>query len=80
MHALQTLHGFEVQAIAAHGQVISLHQAQAQVAGQIGVLEIGFVVGAGCEQRNVWRLACRQRTAGFEAIDQGLIGTGQALH
>ena len=78
MHGLQALQGFEVQLLVAHRQVIALHQTQAQVAGQVGVFEIGFVVGAGGEQGDVCRSACR--TARFDAVDQGSIGFGQALH
>ena len=78
VHRLQTLQGFEVKLLVAHGQVVALHQAQAQVTGQVGVLEIGFVVGPGCEQGNVRRSA--RWAAGLDAVDQRAVGFGQALH
>ena len=42
------------------------------------MLEIGFVVGAGCEQGDVRRSACR--AAGLDAIDQGAVSLRQPLH
>ena len=61
-----------------HQQVAALHQGQAQVARQVGVLEIGFVVGAGREQRDVRIGPCGR--ALLDAIDQCPVGIGQALH
>ena len=78
MHGLQALQGFEVKLFVAHRQVVALHQAQAQVAGQVGMLKISFVVRARCEQRDVGRSTCR--AAGLDAVDQGAVGLGQALH
>ena len=78
VHRLQALQGFEVQLLVAHRQVVALHQAQAQVARQVSVFEIGFVVRSGREQRNVGRGP--GPTAGLDAVDQGAVGVGQPLH
>ena len=78
MDWLQSLQGFEVQLFIPHGQVVALHQTQAQIPGQVSMLKIGFVVRAGCEQCDVGRGA--RRAAGLDAVDQGLVGFGQALH
>ena len=78
MHRLQALQGFEVEPFIAHGQVIALHQAQTQVTGQVGVFEIGFVVGAGREQGDVRRGT--RRAAGLDAVDQAAVGLRQPLH
>ena len=80
MHPLQTLQGLEKQTFVANGQVLGLHQGQAQVAGQIGVLEKGFVVGAGGEQGDMRRLACGHGAAGLEPFDQCLVGGCQTLN
>ena len=80
MHALQALQGLEVELFAAHREVFGLYERQAQVAREVGVLEVGFVVGAGREQGDVRRFALGHRAAGLEAFDQGLVGGGQALH
>ena len=77
VHGLQALQRFEVELLVTHGQVVALHQAQAQITGQIGVLKIGFVVRAGREQRDVGTSACR--AAGLDAVDQGAVGLGQTL-
>ena len=53
VHGLQALQGFEVKLFVADGQVVALDQAQAQVAGQVGVFEVSFVVGAGGQQCDV---------------------------
>ena len=71
MHALQALQGFEVELLVAHQQVAALHQGQAQVARQIGVLKIGFVVGAGREQGDV-RVRPGRRSL-LEAVHQAAI-------
>ena len=78
MHALQALQGFEVELLVAHQQVAALHQGQAQVARQIGVLKIGFVVRAGREQGDV-RISPGRRAL-LQTVHQAAIGVSQALH
>ena len=78
VHPLQALQGFEVELLLAHQQVAALHQRQAQVARQVGVFKIGFVVRARREQGDV-----RVRTGGralLQPIHQAAVGLGQALH
>ena len=78
VHGLQTLQGLQVELFIAHRQVIALHQTQAQIAGQVGVLKIGFVVGTRGQQCNVGRGTCG--AARLDAIDQRAVGFGQLLH
>ena len=78
MHRLQALQGLEVQALVAYGQVVALHQGQAQVTRQVGVLEIGFVVGPGGQQGDVGMGTALAHL--LEPVDQGAVGAGQALH
>ena len=75
---LQTLERLEVQPFITHYQVAALHQGQAQVAGQVGVFEIGFVVGARRQQGDV-RVGTG-RALRLEAFHQRPVGGGQALH
>jgi hypothetical protein len=77
MHRLQPAQGAQVQPFVAHRQVAALHQGDAQVARQVGVLEIGFVVGAGRQQGDVRVGAGRGH--GPQAIDPGPVAGGQAL-
>ena len=78
VHRLQALQGLQVQALAAHREVAALDQRDAQVARQVGVLEIGFVVGAGRQQHHVGVGAGRAHV--LDAVDQCAVGGGQALH
>ena len=61
VNGLQPLHCLEVKALVAHGQVAAFDQRQAQITGQVGVLEIGFVVRAGGQQGQTRRLAIGAR-------------------
>ena len=78
MHGLQALQGFEVKLLVTHRQVIALHQAQAQIAGEVSVLEISFVVGPGGQQGDVRRGT--RWASGLDAVDQRAVGLGQTLH
>ena len=78
MYGLQALQGLEVELFASNRQVVALHQTQAQIAGQISMFKISFVVGAWREQSNVGRSP--GRAASLHAIDQGTVSFGQALH
>ena len=62
----------------AHGQVAAFDQAQAQVAGQVGVLEVGFVVRAGCQQGNAGGRAVGGHD--LDAVNECLVAGSQALH
>ena len=53
VHALETAERLQVQHAVAHGEVAALDQREAEVARQVRVLEVGLVVGAGGEQRDV---------------------------
>jgi hypothetical protein len=52
----------------AHGQVLTLHQGIAQVAGEQGVLEIDPTVRSGREQDDAWILAARGGTLGHARV------------
>ena len=57
----QAAQGFQINVIIAHGQVVAGHQRVAQVAGQVGVFEIGGAVRAGAQQHDPRILAMLQR-------------------
>ena len=78
VHRLQAVQRLEVQALVAHREIAAFHQGQAQVAGQVGVLEIGLVVRARGEQHDA-RLALAGAHAA-QSLDQGPVGGGQPLH
>ncbi len=50
MHAAQPGQGLQIDAVAAHRQILAFDQRIAEIAGQVGVLEVGLVVRAGREQ------------------------------
>ena len=79
MHGLQPLQGFEVQLFMAHQQVTAFHQRQSQIARQVGVFKISFVVRAGCEQHDAGAgMAVSHRAEGFHAVDQARVRLCQA--
>ena len=78
MHLLQALQGFQIKLFVAHGQVIALHQAQTKIPRQISVLEIGFVVRPGGEQRDVSQSP--SWAAGLDAVNQSAVSFGQTAH
>lgn len=78
VHRPQALQRLEVQTFVAHGEVVALHQRHAQVARQVGVLEVGLVVRAGREQGDVRRRAGRAHA--LQAVHHGRVGGRQALH
>ena len=61
MHPLQARQGLQPNNTAAHRQVAAFHQRQAQVAGEICLLIIGFVVGPRRQQDDQRRLTTTQR-------------------
>ncbi len=52
VHLLQTLDGFEPHETVTHQQVVALRQDVAVVSRQVGVFEVGLVVGTGREIHN----------------------------
>jgi hypothetical protein len=76
VHRLQALQRLEVQALVAHRQVAALDQGQAQVARQVGVLEIGFVVGAGRQQHDV-RIGAAGLIWRLQAVDERAVGAAR---
>jgi hypothetical protein len=78
VHRFQTLQRLQVQALVAHREVAAFDQCQAQIACQVGMLEIGFVVRAGGEQHDArFTFAGAHRA---QAFHQRLVGGGQPLH
>ena len=57
MHTPQAAERSEIDAIAAHRQVLSFDQGKTEIARQIGVFEVGFVVGARRQQDDQRRFA-----------------------
>ena len=55
MHPHQALQGLEIKPVATHRQISRLHQRQAEIAGQIGLLEPGLAPGAGGQQHQCER-------------------------
>ena len=78
MHRLEPAQGVQVQALVAHREVTALDQGDAEVARQVGMLKVGFVVGPGGEQGNV-RIGAG-RAALPDALHQRAVGARQALH
>ena len=78
MDRLQAVQGLQIEMLAAHGEVAALHQREAQVARQVGMLEIGFVVGPGREQHDA-RIGTG-RGALAQAVEQRAVSGGQVLH
>ena len=77
VHRLQSFEGFKEQAVVAHHQVAAFDQRQAQVARQVGVFKIGFVVRAGRQQHHT---AFGDRAGGPHAVNQRAVSGGQTLH
>ena len=59
VHAAQSAERLEEHRVAAHREIVALDQRHAELAREIGVLEIGFVVGAGREDDGERRLVAR---------------------
>ncbi len=60
---VQAAEGLEEHAVVAHGQVAALDQGVAQVARQVGVLEVGLVVRPGGQQHDARVVAVARRQA-----------------
>ncbi|MCY1346301.1 hypothetical protein D9M69_323840 [compost metagenome] len=79
VHALQAAEGLQVQGIVAHRQVVALDQREAELTGEIQVLEVGFVEAPGGQQHHQRRVAVAGRLAA-EGLLQGAEVAGQVLH
>src|ERR1017187_3525635 len=60
VHRLQAFHCFQVDPPVANGQIRSLSQRKSEIPCQVGVLEVGLVIGSGCQQNRAWMIAMRQ--------------------
>ena len=78
VHRPQAVQRLQVQAAPAHRQIAAFDQRQAQVAREVGVLEVGLVVRPGREQRDVRVLA--GRAGGLDALDEAAVSGRQAAH
>ncbi len=58
---LQAAQGFEIDAVVAHGQVLALDEHVTEIAGEVTLLEISFVVGAGGEKNDARIVLLAQR-------------------
>ena len=78
VHRLQAVQRAQEQPVAAHGEVAALDQRQAQVAREVGVLEVGLVVRAGGQQHDARILPLGAH--GAQVGQQRVVGGRQALH
>ena len=67
-------------AVIAHGQVAALHQRNAEIARQVCMFEVGFVVGAWSQQHEPGRLAVAAWTTALQRIEQAAEARRQPLH
>ena len=80
VYGLQAFHGLQVEMVLAHGEVAPFHQRQAQVARQVGVLEVGLAVGAGRQQHHAGRVAAAdQGGALLQCVEQAPVAAANAL-
>ncbi len=77
IHLLQSVERLEVDLVVAHGKVGALDKRKPKIACQIGMLEIGFVVGAGRHQDDQRIVAAGQL---YQPIAERLEKTGQAVN
>ncbi len=80
MHALEAAQGFQIHAVTAHRQILALDQRKAEIARQIGVFEIGFVVRPRGEQDDVRLLVAVEGGEGRQAFLLLTEKVGQMLH
>ena len=81
VHGLQAFHRLEVEAFAAHGEVATLHQRQAEITRKVRVLEVGLAVGPGREQHHA-RVGVARHLGGtlLQRVEQQSVAAGDALH
>ena len=75
--ALQTGQGFQEHFAVAHRQIVALHQGEAEIMGQIDMLEIGFIVGTRRQQHGAVA-PCRAQFQ--DAFAVGIEEGGQPRH
>ncbi len=80
VHALQSVQRTQIQALVAHRQVVALDQWNSQVASQIGLLEVGLVVGARSQQHGARRLVRLARRQPVQCLEQAPEARCQPLH
>ena len=68
VHPLQAAQGFQVHRVAAHRQILPFDQRVAEVARQVGMLEIGFVVRPRRQQHDMRRLVALDRGERRQAL------------
>ena len=78
-HRLQSAEHLQVNAIVAYRQIAAFHQGVTEITRQVGVLEIGLVVGAGGQQHDA-RVVFVPRGQGLQAFAERLEEWGQPLH
>ena len=78
--ALEPLQRLQIHRVAAHRQVLPLDQRVAKVTGEVGVLEIGFVVRPRRQQHDVRLLARIDRGQRGEAVLLVVEEIGEVLH
>ena len=61
MHALQSLQGFQIDAVITHGEIRAFDERVTQITGEQDMLEISFVVGTRGQKRDHRRLAVGRR-------------------
>ena len=79
VNRLQAGQRFEIDALVAHRQVAALDQGVAEVARQIGVLEVGFVIRSGGQQHDA-RVVAVARCHVVQRLPQGGKVRRQPLH
>jgi hypothetical protein len=73
VHAAQAVECLQVDAFATHRQVLPFDQREAEIAGEVGVFEVGFVVGARRQQHDQRRLVavrCPMRQAVLQFAEE----------
>ena len=78
VHRHEAAERLEAHAVVAHGEVAPLDERVAEIAGQVGVLEIGAARRAGALQRDPRRVAARGEAA--EHLPQGDEERREPLH
>ena len=79
VHAFEAVNGFQPDLAVTHRQIAAFDQRKAQIARKESVLEVGFVIRAGCEQyRQPGAITLRRKLC--ERIAQGSEKTRQMLN
>ncbi len=70
IHRLQAGQGFEKHRLITHREICPLYQGITQIAGQIGVFKVRFVIWSGRQQDNAGIVAVARRQV-HERLSQG---------